>query len=101
MSLLYSVICLAICAIAVARLNSLSNESAYVKRAVLVLIAVGAFGGVLRPLAPELISGVSDVMFASGILTSMVVRYYKPEWYDDRRPPTGDTLIERLLDKVR
>ena len=63
----------------------------------LVLLAVGAFGGVLRPVAPELISGWSDVLFAGGVLTSMVVRYHRPQWYAN----SPMTLIERLLDRVR
>lgn len=100
MSMLYSLVCLGIALVAVQRLNSLPSESAYLRRVVLVMLAVGAFGGVFRPVAPELISGWSDVLFATGVLTSMVVRYYKPEWYDDR-PQAGETLIERLLDKVR
>lgn len=97
--LLYSAMCLAIAVVAVHRLNSLPAEAAYLRRVVLVLLAVGAFGGVLRPVAPELISGWSDVLFATGVLASMVVRYYRPDLYDDRRP--GDTLLERLLDRVR
>lgn len=98
MSIIYSLICLGIALVAIHRLNSLAREAALLRRIVLVLLAVGAFGGVLRPIAPELISGWSDVLFAAGVLTSMVVRYYRPHWYDDRK---GEPLIERLLDKVR
>ena len=100
MSLLYSAICLAICMMAVVRLNSLGKQSAYLKRFVLVMIAVGSFGGVLRPISPELISGLSDTLFAVGIFTSMVARYYRQQWYEDRAD-ADDTLIDRLLDKVR
>lgn len=99
MSVLYSLICLGIVVVALHRLNSLPPEAAMLRRVVLVLLAVGAFGGVLRPVAPELISGWSDVLFATGVLASMVVRYYRPDLYDDRLP--GDTLLERLLDRVR
>jgi hypothetical protein len=100
MSFIYSVICFFICTVAVGRLNTLGPETAYLRRIVLVLLAVGALGGALRPLSPDLISGLSDVMFAGGVLTSMVVRYYRPRWYADR-PFSRGTWIERVLARGR
>ena len=101
MSLLYSAFCLAICGIAVARLNSLGHESALLKRVVLVLIAVGALGGVMRPFVPPTVSSLYDAMFAGGVMTSMIVRYYRPAWYADRGPSSHETFITRLLDRVK
>jgi hypothetical protein len=98
MSRLFSIICLAITVTAVLRINSLGYRAAYLKRVVLVCLAVGSFGTAPRPFTPESATAIFDLMFAGGILTSMIVRYYRPAWYADRDPPSHATLITRLMD---
>ena len=91
MSLANSLICLAIAIIAVLRLNSLGHHSSYLRRVVLVMLAAGGFGIAMQPLEPTLTQCWPDVLFSGGVLTSMVVRYYRPDLYADR---PGKEVIE-------
>lgn len=91
MSLANSLICALIAIVAVIRLNHLGHNSSYLRRVVLVMLAAGGFGIAMQPFEPELAQFWPEVLFYGGVLTSMVVRYYRPGLYEDR---PGREVIE-------
>ena len=57
----------------------------------LLALAAGGFGIAMQPFEPELAQFWPEVLFSGGVLTSMVVRYYRPDLYEDR---PGREVIE-------
>lgn len=87
MSTLYSLICAAIAVVAVIRLNSIGHESSYLRRSVLVMLGAGGFGTAVGQFEPGVAGGWSEILLVTGVLVSMIARYYRPEWYADRDRP--------------
>lgn len=83
--LVYWVACAVICAMALEALNEMHARTSHVKRGVMLMAAVGGFGGIVRPLWPDALSDLTDAALVSGVAAHMLIVRYRPDLYADRR----------------
>lgn len=97
MSLLYSLVCVVICVHAVIDLNCATRHSSRLRRAVLLVMAGGAFAGVWRPAMDETEAAAVSTLLLAVLAVDCLIRHHWRHLYNDRADPA---LIARLLDRI-
>lgn len=84
MSYAYLFVCIGLCAMALCTLNKMGRGASYYRRATMLMVAVGAFGGIVRPWWPDEVSTLCDLALLGGFGADWLIREHWPALYQDR-----------------